>query len=165
MMDRIMIIGLNGSGKSTLANKLGSILGREVTHLDKLYFKPGWNAVSKEEWKEIVTNLLAQDKWIIDGSYPSSMDRRAERADLIIWLKFSKIKCLYRIIKRCFSKIQPFDRPEGDFHKISWYLVWKILKYSKRKIAKKLEPYKNSRKLVILHNDNEVAQFLATLVK
>ena len=160
-----MVIGLNGSGKSRLANKLGSILGKKVTHLDKHYYRPGWNAVSKEEWSEIIKNLIAQDEWIIDGSYPSSMDRRMERADTIIWLNFNKIRCIYRIIARTFNKVQPFDRPQGDLHKFSWWLLWKIIKYPKKKIFDKLEQYKNTKQIVILKNNKEVELFLASLVK
>ncbi len=164
-MQRILIIGLNGSGKSTLANKLGKILGLDVFHLDKFYYKPGWQAVEKEEWSSIVKTLLEKERWIIDGTYPSSLDRRIARSDTIIFLNFNKYRCLYRIIARSFDKVQPFDRPDGDFHKISWHLVKKVILYPKRKMLEKLENLGESKKIIILNNDREVSAYLATLVK
>ena len=164
-MQRILILGLNGSGKSTLANKLGKILNLEVFHLDKLYFKPGWKAVEKEEWPRIVQNVIDKDKWIIDGTYPSSLDRRIERSDTIIFLNFNKLLCLYRIIIRIFDRTQPFDRAEGNFHKISWYLIKKVIIYPKQKILKKLEKYKDTKKIFIIKNSKEVEELLLKLSK
>src|SRR3989344_6418004 len=140
-MQRILILGLNGSGKSTLANKLGKALNLEVFHLDKLYFKPGWQPVAKKEWPRMVQNVIDKDKWIIDGTYPSSLDRRIERSDTIIFLNFNKLLCLYRIFKRTLNRMQPFDRPEGDFHKLSWYLIKKVIIYPRNMILQKLEKY------------------------
>lgn len=164
-MDRILVIGLNGSGKSTLAKKLGKILNREVTHLDKHYFKQKWEAVSKEEWSEVIKEILSKDKWIMDGTYPSSLDRRIEASDTVIFLNFNRLLCLYRAFIRIFNRAQPSDRAPGNFHKISWQLVKKIIKYPKKKILEKLELHKNYKKIIILNNNNEVKLFLSTLVK
>ena len=57
-MKKILIIGSPGAGKSTFANKLAKILNREITHLDKLYYKTGWVRVPKDEWVAIVKNLV-----------------------------------------------------------------------------------------------------------
>ncbi len=38
---RVAVIGCPGSGKTTFSNNLGHMLGRKVTHLDKLLWKPG----------------------------------------------------------------------------------------------------------------------------
>ena len=47
-MERILIIGCGGAGKSTLARRLGEKTGLPVVHLDKLYWRPGWQHVTRE---------------------------------------------------------------------------------------------------------------------
>ena len=162
-MNRILIFGLNGSGKSTLAKKLGEILGLEVIHLDKYFFKQKWEAVSREERDEIIKNILLKDKWIMDGTYPSSLDRRMEAADTIIFLNFNRFLCLYRAFKRIFNRTQPTDKAPGNFHKISWELIRKIFKYPKKKMLDKLEFYKKTKQIFVFRNRKEVENYLNIL--
>jgi len=41
-VERIVILGSGGAGKSRFARCLGVLLSIEVTHLDVLYWHPGW---------------------------------------------------------------------------------------------------------------------------
>lgn len=163
-MDKILIIGLQGSGKSTFANKLGKKLNREVIHLDKIYFEPGWkHTQTKEEWRQAIKHLVAQDRWIMDGNYTSTLDIRIPAADTIIFFNFPKIVCFYRIFKRIFHRAQPFDKAEGNFNKVSWDLIDKIIYFPRNKILEKLEPYKNTKKIYILKNSKEAERLLKIL--
>ncbi|MGE0699803.1 MAG: topology modulation protein [Hyphomicrobiaceae bacterium] len=85
-MRRILIIGPSGSGKSWLAQKVGSGLGLEVIHLDKVYWQPGWTAPDTTTWRERVTDLTAGDAWVMDGNYNRTLPARLQRAHAIIWL-------------------------------------------------------------------------------
>ena len=49
IMKRIAIIGCGGSGKTTLATQLGAALGLPVHHLDRLFWRAGWQETPKEE--------------------------------------------------------------------------------------------------------------------
>lgn len=165
MMKRILIIGLQGSGKSTFANKLGQSLDRKVIHLDKLYYRSGWQAVSKPEWQEILKEVTLQKEWIIDGNYHSSLDARIELADTIVFLNFPKWLCLFRAYKRSFKKDQPFDKAKGNNEKVSFDLIKKILRYPKNEVLNKLEKHKNTKKIFILKNSNEAEALLIELEK
>ncbi|HZN09425.1 MAG TPA: hypothetical protein VFB65_21695 [Pyrinomonadaceae bacterium] len=44
-------------------------LNLEVFHLDKFFWRPGWVESPREEWSQIVTELINRDSWIIDGNY------------------------------------------------------------------------------------------------
>lgn len=162
-MDRVVIIGVQGSGKSTFANKLGKVLGRDVTHLDKLYYKPGWQAVTKVEWQEILQGLVARKQWILDGNYNSNLGLRLDAADTVIFLNFPKWICIYRACKRAFQKAQPFDKVEGNKEKVSWTLIWKIITYPKKEMVKRLEKDNNGKKIYILKNDRDADLLLASL--
>ena len=164
-MERILIIGLQGSGKSTFANKLGQRLNREVIHLDKIYYESGWkHTQTKEEWRQTIRNLVSDQRWIMDGQYNSTLDIRIPAADTIIFFNFSKTVCFYRIFKRIFNKVQPFDKAEGNFNKISWDLIKKILYFPRQETLAKLEPFKNSKKIFIVKNSREAKNLLDKLV-
>ncbi len=162
-MNRILIIGLNGAGKSTLARMLGEKLNIEVVHLDKYYFKSNWQAVSKQEWQEIIDQILSKKEWIIDGTYMSSFDQRVLLADTIIYLNFNRLFCLYRIIKRTLNRTQPFDKIEGNLNKIDYALIEKIIKYPKDKILQKVRSFEGSKKVLVFKNSKEVKNWLKTI--
>ena len=77
-MERIVIIGCPGSGKTRLARALGDKLGLTVVHLDRLWWKQGWENVTREEFDTRLENALKLDSWIIDGNYNRTMDVRLE---------------------------------------------------------------------------------------
>ncbi len=82
---RILIIGNSGSGKSTFSRLLGEKLNLEVFHLDRYFWKPGWIASERNEWHEIIEELINKDKWIIEGNFSGTLNIRASRADLIFF--------------------------------------------------------------------------------
>jgi len=164
-VEKILIIGSSGSGKSTFANKLGKALNREVVHLDKVYYKSGWQEdhSTRDEWKQKVRDLVSKDRWIIDGHYNSTLNIRIPAADTIIFFDFSKLTCLYRVLKRAMDKAQPFDKPEGNFNKLSWNLIKKIIIFSKKKVWNHLEPYKDTKKIFVVKNSKEAENLLKKL--
>ena len=66
-MKRVVILGRGASGKSTLARRLGEITGLPVVELDKVFWRPGLAATSREEWVAAQGLLIAKDRWIVDG--------------------------------------------------------------------------------------------------
>lgn len=100
---RILVIGCCGTGKSVFSKKLGEKLNIEVFHLDKLFWKPGWVMREKEEFDDMVGNLILKDKWIIDGNYSGTLKIRASRADMIFFFDYPSYFCVYRVLKRSFK--------------------------------------------------------------
>lgn len=162
-MKRILVIGLQGSGKSTFANRLGNMLNQEVTHLDKLYYKPGWKPVASDAWRKIVNDLISRKEWIIDGNYQSTLDTRLIPADTVIFFDFNKFLCLCRMFSRSMKKDQPFDKAEGNINKLSWDLIKKMILYPRKKVLRKLKGYKDTKKIIVFKNDKEAENFLRLL--
>ena len=78
-MERIVIIGCGGAGKSTLARQLGEKLDIPVVHLDKLFWRPGWVQVSKEEFDKLHREALAWEA----GDAELAKELRVQQAALI----------------------------------------------------------------------------------
>jgi len=99
-MKRILIIGCSGAGKSTLASELGAGLGLPVYHLDKLFWRPGWVEAPLEEFDAKLAELLKTECWIMDGNYNRTLPERLKYADTVIFLRYSRWICLWRVLKR-----------------------------------------------------------------
>jgi adenylate kinase family enzyme len=124
-----MIIGGNGSGKTTLAKVLSNKLKLPLIHLDVLYWRDNWQNASKEEFEELLLQEVTQPKWIIDGNHGRTIPLRMKYCDTVIYLDFSRIKCIYGVIKRViknYGKSRPDmggycpERFDFDFLKNVW---------------------------------------------
>ena len=164
-MKRILIIGSGGAGKSTFARELGAILDLPVIHLDRLYWKPGWEKPSKEEWTRTVDSLIAQHEWIMDGNFGGTLPRRMQRADAIILLDISRWICLWRVGTR-FLKYRGRHRPDmtpGCHERFDWEFVRWIWNYpSNSKPAKLalLSVTGPDQRVAILRSPREMRRFL-----
>ncbi len=99
-MKRVIILGSPGAGKSALSFALSEKTGIPVTHLDKLFWTPGWVSVSAEELDKRIENAVSADEWIIDGNYSRTIPMRLERCDTVIFLDYPTHVCLFGVIKR-----------------------------------------------------------------
>lgn len=126
---RILIIGSAGSGKTYLSHILSKKLNIEVTHLDKIYWLPNWEKQPVTFCEDLTKDLIIPDEWIFDGNYIQTLDIRLQKADLVIFLKVNRFKCIASLFKRkrltLQKKIERDDLAAGcvdklDFHFLKW---------------------------------------------
>lgn len=129
---RICVLGNSGSGKSTISFKLAEMLKLPLYHLDKIYWQPNWVATPKEEVVKRVRDIASLEQWIIDGNNKSTMIERFERADAVIYLDYSPIFCLWRVIRRALTTVVRADMAEGCKERINWGFCKYVLSYNKR---------------------------------
>lgn len=67
----------------------------------EVLWKPGWVLRNRQEQREIIAKLVQQDRWVMDGTNPSSLDIRLPRADLVIWTRMPRATAYYGLAKRC----------------------------------------------------------------
>jgi adenylate kinase family enzyme len=156
---RILIIGSAGAGKSTLSRKLGELWNLPVVHLDALFWQPGWKPIPRPEFINQVKAEMTKSKWLIDGNYDSTLEMRAEYADLIIFLDFSRSLCLYRACKRAWTyrgTTRP-DMGKDCLEKMDWEFmrwIWRFPKDAKPEIVETL--LKTPAKVITLKSPKEL---------
>jgi adenylate kinase family enzyme len=132
---RIMIFGRPGSGKSTFAVTLAKHLKLPVYHMDRYFYKDHafWQERPSEEFLALQHQLVAQDRWIIDGNATKSFEMRYARAQIALYFCFPRYVCYWRVIKRLFSKDTAIkDRAIGCTETIQWSLLKYIWSFDKR---------------------------------
>lgn len=110
-MKRVAILGCCGAGKSTFARRLAEATGLPIIHLDREFWKPGWVASKREEFRDRVNKLYEADRWIADGNYGSTIPDRLQRADTVFVLDYTTWTCLAGLMKRV-AKGFGRDRPD-----------------------------------------------------
>lgn len=158
-VNKISIIGGSGTGKTTLANNLGKTLNLPVYHIDGINYLDNWVQRDKQERDEIILEKVNEQKWIIDGTYCSTLKERLEHADLVIYLDYSSLAQLKGALGR-YIKEHGKERPENPGCKermtsqfFFFVLYWRKNKREKvinniNKIDKnKVLIFKNRRKL------------------
>ena len=166
-MERILIIGCSCAGKSRLARALREKLGLPVVHLDQLWWKPGWEAADREEFDARLDVVLEMDKWIMDGNFSRTMERRLQKCDTILYLDFNRWECLWGLCQRLLGshgKVRP-DMAQGCPERFDWdFLKW-IWNFNKNNRVRNYTWIAKAKhaKAIVLKNRKEVDQFLAGL--
>ena len=166
-MRKIILIGSGGSGKSTLARAMGKKLSYPVDHLDSLLWRSNWEAVPREEQRQIQQALISRDTWIIDGNYGGTLDLRIDAADTVIFLDLPRTLCLYRALKRTwrYRKTSRPDMAAGCPEKLSFDFlkwIWRFPIDKRPSILLTLETTSDKR-IIHLQSRHAVKQFLQSL--
>ncbi len=110
--ERVLVIGCSGSGKSTLARQLADRLGLPYVSMDReIFWLPGWQPRPRAEALARLEAVVAQERWIIDGTSPGTLPLRLPRADLVLWLRPPRFQSLYGVISR-WLRFRGRSRPE-----------------------------------------------------
>lgn len=165
---KVMIFGIPGSGKSTFALKLSRLLNLPLFHLDKYFFVRGWEERNYPEFLQIQKELVDQDCWVIDGNATRSFEMRFSKADTVIYFRFNRILCLWRIFKRLINKHPHIsDRAEGCTETVSFRLIKYLWGFTQRvnQSIKELRLKYPEAKFYEFQNDRQAYAFLTTLKK
>ena len=162
---KIAILGYSGSGKSTLAKFLGEKKQLPVIHLDTVQFIENWQERNHAEALVIVSDVMEQKNWVIDGNYTKFYQaERLEEADQIIFLQFSRWASFKRIIHRRIkyhNKTRP-DMAEGCDEKLDFEFLWWVLytgRTKERRAHYRELQEKYPSKSIVIKNQKELDAF------
>ena len=163
---RISIIGGAGTGKTTLANNLGKVLKLPVYHIDGINYFKDWEQRDKEERDNIILKKIEEDSWVIDGTYTTTLEKRLEKSDLVIFMDYSTFYLLKGVTER-FFKHKGRERAEipGCKEKLSIKFIFWVLKWRKNKRKKILEEIKkvDNKKVLIFNNRKKLNKWFENI--
>ena len=165
-MRRVTILGPGGAGKTTFARRLGELTGLPVIHLDELYWRPGWVPTPDDEWREIMTDLVAGDAWIIDGNYSRTMDLRAQAADTVLLLDYAPVGNLARALRRSIFNHGRAIQASGCPEHLDWEFLRWIATYRRRsrpRVLAQLEAGAPDLDVRVLRRPRDAQRFLESI--
>lgn len=98
--NRILVLGCSGSGKSTFARKLHDCTGLPLIHLDNIWWKADRTHITREQFDWKLDSLMKREKWIIDGDYSRTYEKRIRSCDTVFFLDYGEEECMEGIKKR-----------------------------------------------------------------
>jgi adenylate kinase family enzyme len=99
-VDRVSIIGTSGAGNSTLGRSLANRLDVPYIELDGIFHQPNWTKLPAAEFERRVREVVAQPRWVLDGSYSAVRHVIWPRVDCVIWLDLRCLLATYRVLRR-----------------------------------------------------------------
>lgn len=153
---------------STTTTRLAKRTGLPLIHLDALHWQPGWVEPPQEEWDRTVDGLLAGDRWIMDGNYGRTLERRLAACDTAIFLDLPRTVCLRRAVGRRLrfhGRSRP-DMREGCPERLTWEFVrwiWNYPAERKPAVLRRLEALGPDQRAVVLRSAAEVEAFLRSI--
>mgnify|MGYP002624848624 CR=1 FL=1 len=147
---KIHIIGGPGSGKTFLAEKLSKELGIRHYDLDELQWDNKLDSYgvkrASDERDKLLSDVLNQNDWIIEGVYYEWCQQCFADADKIYILSVSRYKYRYRIIRRFIRRKLGLEQGKKETMKSLLQLLKWADKYQKVnlvEIRKLMIPYSN----------------------
>ncbi|OCP26388.1 MULTISPECIES: AAA family ATPase [unclassified Ensifer] len=123
---RMLVVGCSGGGKSTLSQKLCGHLDLAYISIDRdILWLPGWVQRDRAEQRQRIVERIAGDRWIMDGTNPSTFDVRVPRSDIVIWVRMPRLLCIWGVVTR-WLKYLGRTRPEmapGCIEKVDWQFL------------------------------------------
>lgn len=163
-MKKIIIIGCPGSGKSTFSRKLNDILNYPIYHLDMIWHNPDKTTISREAFDEKLEEIFKTEKWIIDGNYSRTIEKRLKACDTVFLLDIPTDICIEGAKSRIGTKREDLpwieEELDEDFKE-------KILEFSANKlpqIYQLLEEYKDGREINIFKSREEIDNYINNLL-
>ncbi|KQV42498.1 MULTISPECIES: AAA family ATPase [unclassified Rhizobium] len=168
--ERILVIGCSGGGKSTLSRGICGRLGIPYISMDRDFFwLPGWVKREKAEERALIAEGVARERWLMDGSGSSSFDIRLPRAQMVVWVRLPRWRCLLGVTRRALhylGKTRP-DMAPGCVERIPdrefLSYIWHFEKHFVPHILSQLQRYGAGVPVLQLKSHAEMCDLLDLL--
>lgn len=171
-MKKVAVFGNTGGGKSTLSKQLAEITGLPLYVLDKIQYRAGGSNVPPEDYKRAHQEIIANDRWIIDGfGCIETVWLRLDEADSLILVDLPLWVHSWWVTKRLVTGY--FKPPEGWPEKSpilkssinSYRVLWLCHNYLTPKYRDYIEQAQNTKRVYHIRSTPQIVQFLASIEK
>jgi len=127
-MTRVMVIGNAGGGKSTLCRAVCARHGLPYYAIDRIQWRPNWVRTPEAVFKAAHRELLAQERWLIDGygAWESVVERLAA-CDTVIFVDHPLRIHLWWAAKRQVKSLF-IGRPDGPEGCRMWPVTFRLFR-------------------------------------
>ena len=160
---KIIVIGCPGSGKSSFARRLRDLSGLPLYYLDMLFHRPDRTTVGREEFDRALLQILARDRWIIDGNYQRTLPLRFEAAERIFFFDLPLEDCLNGAARRVGTKREDMPWIEEVFDEDFRQYILDFPRDQLPQIRALIEKYRQSREIVTFRSHGEAEAYLNTI--
>lgn len=157
---KVIIIGSPGAGKSTFARNLRDITGLPLHYLDLINHKPDRTTIPREEFDAKLEEILASERWIIDGNYQRTIERRLLACDTVFLLDYPVEQCLEGAQERVGRKREEMPWVEETLDETFRQFILEFRQTKLPQIYALLEQYKDGRYIVIFKSRSEAEAWL-----
>jgi adenylate kinase family enzyme len=115
-----------------------------------------------------VDGLLARDRWVMDGNYAGTLDRRLAACDTVVFLDLPRAVCLWRAAKRriLYHRRARPDMTPGCPERMTWEFIRWIWDYPRERrpgVLAKLAVLRPDQRAVVLRSTAQADDFLRSL--
>jgi adenylate kinase family enzyme len=157
-----MIVGPGGAGKSWLAKRIAERTGLPLIHLDREYWRPGWIETPKPAWKARVAEIVARERWVMDGNYGGTLALRMARADTIVFLDVSRWASLAGVLSRRVRANQREDMTDGCPERVNLTFLrwlWRYHDHHRPGVLEQIGAYAHGRTVIVLRDRPAITAF------
>lgn len=162
-MKKAIIIGCPGAGKSTFSRSLRDITALPLYYLDMLYHKPDKTTVPREEFDAKLGEILTRERWIIDGNYQRTLERRLIAADTVFLLDYPTEVCLEGARKRVGKVREEIPWVESELDPEFRQAILDFAPNKLPQIYELLEKHGEGKQIIIFKSRQEAQKYLDSL--
>jgi adenylate kinase family enzyme len=166
-MKKVAVFGNTGGGKSTLSKRLSEITGLPLHILDKIKYQSGGTEVPPEDYKRTHQQILATDRWIIDGfGCMETLWLRLDEADSLVYVDLPLYVHFWWVTKRL---ITGYSKPPAGWPEKSpilkssinsYRVLWLCHKYLTPKYREYIEQAQSIKSVYHIRSTKQISQFL-----
>lgn len=162
-MNKAIIIGCPGAGKSTFSRQLRDITNLPLYYLDMLYHKPDRTTVSRKEFDLKLGEILARDRWIIDGNYQRTLERRLVACDTVFLFDYPTEVCLEGARERVGKVREEIPWVESELDPEFQQAILDFAPNQLPKIYELLKKHGKGKQIIIFKSRQESQEYLESL--
>lgn len=162
-MKKAIVIGCPGSGKTTFSVKLHEITRIPLYHLDAIWHKPDKTHIERSAFDRRITEIFAEESWIIDGNYNRTVEMRLKECDTVFLFDLPAEVCLRGATERIGKGRYDLPWLETELDPEFAGFIKNFAVTSLPKLYELIEKYKAEKQIVIFKSHNEADAFLKAL--